>query len=223
MEGLSCSWRIGLAAVRDYRRPILALWLFAVLLVTAYYHLPGTADALAPVAGWQRTGGRSAAFLFCAFFCGVVPYAVYRFNRTVAPPRPLLTATAQTVWCGLSGVVCAWFFTLQSAWFGDGRGWETLLCKTAVDQFGWTVLVIAPANAFFYAVLAGGLRVAEKRVGVREFAFKAYLPNLLMNWCVGIPANLAVYSFPPALQVPVMGLTSSAWAVICVGIGARCR
>lgn len=220
---LSASWKIGLAAVRDYRWAITVLWVFAVSLVTAYYGLPGAVDALAPVAGWQVSAGWKASFFFCAFFCGVVPYVVYSLNRAVAPRRPLLTAFAQMMWCGASGVVCSWFFALQSAWFGDSRELATVLCKIAADQFGWTVLVIAPANALFYAVLAGGLRVGEKRVGFREFVFRAYLPNLLMNWCVGIPANFAVYSFPPALQVPVLGLVSSVWAVICVGIGSRLR
>lgn len=221
--GLSLSWRIGLAAALDYKWAIAALWVFTVSLVTSYYSLPGTADALAPIAAWQTAAGWKASFSFCAFFCGVVPYIVYAFNRAAAPKRPFFTAFAQMMWCGASGVVCSWFFTMQSAWFGASRELGTVLCKIAADQFGWTVLVIAPANALFYAALVGGLRVGGKRVGVREFLFKAYFPNLFMNWCVGIPANFAVYSFPPALQVPVLGLVSSVWAVICVGIGARLR
>ncbi len=133
----------------------------------------------------------------------------------------MVTAVAQAAWCGLCGVICGWFFSVQGRWFGCGHDLATVLPKVIVDQFIWSVLVIVPGTAVFYAVLSGGWRVKDERVPFGTFVREAYLPTLVMNWIVGIPSNCAVYAFPMDLQIPVLGLLSSAWAVICVGLGAH--
>jgi len=219
-RAMRTAFRLGVAAVRAYRQAIVALWLVSLLLIAAYYRVPGMAEFLAPVGEWAANSGVVGAFAVCGFFCGVMPYCVYRLSRN-RPPHALRTAVAQAVWCGCCGVVCNWFFAVQSTWFGAGHDLLTVLTKTAVDQFGWTVLVIAPANALFHAVLVGGLVSEGRRTTLRVFVTRAYLPNLIMNWFVGIPGNLLVYSLPLALQVVALGFISSAWAVICVGIGCR--
>ena len=218
---LESACRIGFRSARERGRAVVALWLSAALVVAAYYLVPGVASALEPVGNWQRANGWLASFAFCAVFSGAVPYAVYLIRGERGWRSPLVTAVAQAVWCGLCGIVCGWFFTLQGRWFGCGHDLATVLKKVAVDQFGWSVLVIVPATAAFYAVLSGGWRMRDERVPFGVFVRHVYLPTLVMNWIVGIPSNCAVYAFPMDLQIPVLGLLSSAWAVICVGLGAH--
>ena len=218
---LTTACRIGVQSVCERGRALVALWTAAVLVVVLYYLLPGVSALLEPVGRWQQANGWEASFSLCAVFCGLIPYAVYRIRRESGNRSPLVVAMAQAVWCGLCGVVCGWFFSLQGRWFGCGHDLATVLKKMVVDQFCWSVLVIVPANAVFYAVLSGGWRMKDERVPFRVFLSRVYLPNLLMNWVVGIPSNCAVYAFPMDLQIPVLGLLSSAWAVICTGLGAR--
>ena len=218
---LMTAGRIGFRAARERGRAVVALWLSAALVVVAYYLVPGVSSALEPVGRWQCANGHFASFVLCAAFCGLVPYAVYLIRGEKGRCSPLTTATAQAVWCGLCGVVCGCFFSVQGRWFGCGHDLATVLKKVFVDQFGWSVLVIVPANAVFYAVLSGGWRMRNERVSFGVFVKHAYLPSLIMNWFVGIPSNCAVYAFPMDLQIPVLGLLSSAWAVICVGLGAH--
>jgi len=213
--------RIGFRSVQERGCAVAALWAMAALVVVAYYYLPGVSECLEPVGRWQRVHGWRASFAWCAVFCGAVPYVIYQIRREAGIRRPLALAVAQAVWCGICGIACGWFFSIQSRWFGIGRDALTVLSKVAVDQFGWSVLVIVPANAVFYAVLSGGWRVGAERVSFGTFLSGVYLPNLLMNWCVGIPSNCAVYALPLDLQIPVLGLLSSSWAVICVGLGAH--
>ena len=216
---LMMACRIGFRSARERGRAVVALWLSAALVVLAYYFLPGIASALEPVGNWQRENGWLASFAFCAVFCGAVPYVVYLLRGEKGRRGPLTTAVAQAIWCGLCGIVCGLFFTLQGRWFGCGHDLTTVLKKVVIDQFGWSVLVIVPATAAFYAVLSGGWRMGDERVSFGTFVRHVYLPSLIMNWIVGIPSNCAVYSFPLDLQIPVLGLLSSAWAVICVGLG----
>lgn len=213
--------RTGLQSARERGRAVVVLWLSAALVVVAYYLVPGVASALEPVGGWQQANGWRASFILCAVFCGLVPYVVYLIRRESGRRNPFVMATAQAVWCGLCGVICGWFFSVQGRWFGCGHDLPTVLKKVIIDQFGWSVLVIVPGTAVFYAVLSGGWRVKVERVPFGTFVREAYLPTLVMNWIVGIPSNCAVYSFPMDLQIPVLGLLSSAWAVICVGLGAH--
>lgn len=218
---LATACRAGFQSVRERWRAVVTLWSAAALVVVLYYLLPGVSALLEPVGRWQRANGWLASLSICAVFCGLIPYAVYRIRRESGKRSPLVVAMAQSVWCGLCGVLCGWFFSVQGRWFGCGHDLATVLRKMVVDQFGWSVLVIVPANAVFYAVLSGGWRMKDERVPLRVFLSRVYLPNLLMNWIVGIPSNCAVYAFPMDLQIPVLGLMSSAWAVICTGLGAH--
>lgn len=218
---LTTAFRAGMRSVGERSAAVVSLWTVAALVIMAYYLYPGVPSLLEPVGRWQRANGWRASFALCALFCGLVPYAVYQIRREAGRRSPLAMAASQAVWCGLCGVICGWFFSLQGRWFGCGHDLPTVLAKVLVDQFGWSVLVIVPANSVFYAVLSGGWRMNDERVPFRVFLERVYLPNLLMNWIVGIPSNCAVYAFPMDLQIPVLGLLSSAWAVICVGLGAR--
>ena len=213
--------RDGFLSVRERGGALIVLWIAATAVVVSYYAVSGVPALLGPVARWQRAKGFLASFVLCALFCGIVPYGVYLCRRESGRRSPLVMAVAQALWCGICGVVCSWFFSVQSRWFGCGHDFATVLFKVLVDQFGWSVLVIVPATATFYAVLSGGWHLKDEPVSFRVFLTRVYLPSLIMNWFVGIPSNCAVYAFPSDLQVPVLGLMSSAWAVICTGLGAR--
>ena len=220
---LKTAFRIGWESVKANRVPIAAFWLLAVALVAAYYWAPGVVEAMEPIARWQRRSGWIGAFLTCAFFCGAIPYLVYRFGCRKRVDSPLRVAVAQTFWCGFHGIICNWFFSVQAGWFGTGHDAATVVLKILADQFGWTVLVMAPSNAIFYSFLVGDLRPGDLCRSLKDIFRRVYLPGLLTNWGFGIPSCLAVYSFPSALQVHVLGLISACGVIVCVAIGRRLR
>lgn len=200
---------------------MLVLWTIAAAMAVAYYHVPGTASALKPIGAWQEHSGWIAAFANCAFFCGVLPYVVYLCKGRSGPRHPLLTATLQSLFVGACGVACNWFFGLQTSLFGDGHDLRTLLMKMAVDQFVWTVLVMAPATSIFYALMGRWVERSRTSFSVRTYLQADYLPNLITGWCIWIPVILAVYAFPLALQIQVLGLISASWVIVCREIGTR--
>lgn len=214
--------RLGGASARANLAPMLILQCAAVGLVTAYLLLPSFRNLLEPVAVWHRTWGWKAAFVCQAFFCGLLPGAFLCLFRTIRPQRIALTVLSQTLWCGLFGIGVGEVFKLLAAWFGDDASLSTLILKTAFDQFVWTVLVIAPANAVFYFWVGRDFSFARvRREWPRQYLSRVYLPNLISNWCVWIPVIFVVFAFPLPLQIFVCGMACSCWSLICLQLGKR--
>lgn len=213
--------RIGLESVRANVRPMLTLWTIAVTLALAYYFVPGVKHVFKPIGEWQDHMGWVAAFVNCAFFCGVLPYVVYLCKGRLGPRRPFLTAVLQALWSGFHGIICNWFFQMQSVWFGSGHDVRTLFVKMVVDQFVWTVLVMAPSNALFYALVGKWIEGTRTEFSFRIYLQSDYLPNLFMGWCIWIPVIISVYTFPSSLQIQVLGFISASWVVVCREIGAH--
>ena len=203
--------------------PTVVLWSFAFGLVLSYYLLPGVASCFERVRTWQEAFGWKAVVVSRIFFNGILPGVFLLVVREIRPQRPLATILAQATFGCVFGLFCDAFFRLQSAWFGAGPELTTLVGKTLVDQFVWTVLVIAPANAVFFFWLGRDFswrRVRDEWPRGRFFA-ELVLPNLIPNWIVGIPAIFATYAFPLDLQIHVNGLVSSFWMLMCLQIGRR--
>ena len=198
------------------------LWTMAVGFVCAYYRLPACREMMEPFAAWHRDWGWRAAFICQAFFCGLLPGMFLILFRGIRPRRTGLTILAQTLWCGTFGIGVGEVFRLLAAWFGDNASVSTLLLKTAFDQFVWTVLVVAPANAVFYFWVGRDFSLSRvRRDWPRQFLSRVYLPNLVANWCVWIPVIFAVFAFPLPLQIFICGMACSCWSLLCLQLGKR--
>lgn len=215
-------FKIGWAAVRANAVPMAVLWAMAAGFVCAYYRLPVCRDLMEPFAAWHRDWGWRAAFICQALFCGLLPGAFLLLFRGIRPRRAGLTILAQTLWCGTFGIGVGEMFGLLAAWLGDDTSVSTLVLKTAFDQFVWTVLVVAPANAVFYFWVGRDLSFARtRREWPRQFFLRVFLPNLVANWCVWIPVIFTVFAFPLPLQILVCGMACSCWSLLCLQLGRR--
>lgn len=200
--------------------PMVVLWLLAAAMVLAYYRFPGVAAALEPLARWQTECGWLASFLNRLFFAGVVPGIFLVTVKALKVRYPLRVACAQGVWCGLWGILCGWFYELQALVVGNDVSLSTLLLKVTIDQFVWTVLVVAPANGVFFLWMGQDFSFARtRRVWPRRFYSELVLPILVPNWCLWIPVVVIVYAFPLPLQVQVSGLALSASMLLSMSIG----
>ena len=214
--------RVGLASARANAVPAVVLWTMAGTLVAGYYGSDWVRSAMEPVESRLAELGAWGGCLSLAFYLGVLPGVFFIFVRSLRPERPFATCVAQSAWNGLLGVLCTYFFLLQDWLFGTGRDFGTLACKTALDQFAWTAFVIAPLNAVFYFWVSRGFSFVRVRGDWPKGFFRnLVLPNLLMNWLIGIPNNFAVYAFPAALRVQVIGLLGAFWVLVCLQIGKR--
>lgn len=214
--------RIGLASARANFVPMCVLWFLAGALVGAYYLIGPFRELLEPVAQWHRDWEWRAAFMSQAIFCGILPGVFLLAFRSICPRHPFLTILAQSLWCGGFGVCCNELFRLMAAVFGDNAHVSTVLLKTAIDQFVWTVAVIAPVNAVFFFWVGRDFSLTRvKRECPSPFFRRMVLPNLIPNWIVWIPVSLAVFTFPFALQIHVNGIVCTFWTLMCLQIGRR--
>ena len=216
------SLRIGAESVRATVVPMLVLWAAAVGVSLSYCCVPAFASAVEPLQQWLCDRDWLGAFLAAAFFCGLLP-GVFQFaQRTLRPRRPMLTVLAQAILFGFEGVLCYGFYRMQAAWFGDCASFPVLVKKMLVDQFVWTPLVIVPVNATLFFWIARDLSLARVRGEWPKSWFgNILLPNLCSHWCVNVIPNLALYAFPPALQIQLVGLLCAFWTLMCFQVALR--
>ena len=221
-EEFRAALRIGQASARANLVPMAVLWTLAAAAVGAYYLIGPFREMIEPVSAWHRAWGWRAAFISQAVFCGILPGAFLLAFRSIRPRHPFLTILAQSLWCGTFGICCNELFRFMARSFGDNAHVSTVLIKAALDQFVWTVAVIAPANAVFFFWAGRDFSFARvKREWVSPFFRRMVLPNLIPNWIVWIPVSLAVFSFPFALQIHVNGIVCTFWTLMCLQIGRR--
>lgn len=207
--------QVGCRSIRANIVPMVALWALSAALVAGYYLVPGVRTALDCLGRFQRDCGIWAGFASQFVFCGVLP-CVFRLTvADIRTDRPLVKSLLQSLWCGCWGVVYVGFYSVQARLFGSGADFATLALKTAFDQFVWAPFVPVPATAFFclWMEIGFSLRAASRRFR-QDFVRRVWLANLLPNWCIWIPAVLSIYAFPTVLQVQVLGLVGSFWALV---------
>ena len=215
-------WRIGLESARANLVPGLVLQCSAAILVLAYYFVPAFAQALAPVAAWQLREGALAAFLSRMFFCGILPGVFLLLVPSLRPRHPWATTACNCLWWGAMGLAVNWLYLAQARWFGDGFDFRTLLYKTLVDQFVYTLFFAAPLNTVYNFWLGRDLSfAATARAWPVHWLPSLLLPNLLSNWALWIPALFAIYALPEPLQIHLSGLVGCFWSLMCLQIGAR--
>ena len=214
--------RIGWESARANTVPMVILWAIAVAMVAVYYLFSQVQQMLDPFVRWHLEWRWLSAFFWQAVFCGLVPGLFLLTCRTIRPPRVALTVVAQTIWSGLFGVACNELYRLFAIVFGDGTDWSSVVAKTLIDQFVWTVLVVAPANAVFFFWVGRDFSLARVRREWRSpFFRRIVLPNLVSNWIVWIPLVTVVFLFPFPLQIFVNGIVCSFWTLMCLQIGKR--
>lgn len=204
--------------------PIAVLWGIAVALVLSYYLVPGVAATLEPIRMWQERNGWRAVVVGRIFFSGLVPGVFLLLVPRIRPKHPWATIVAFVAWGCALGVCCDAFFRVQSVWFGNGPEWGTLVAKTLVDQFLWTVVFLVPLNTVFYYWL--GCDFSLRRMiseWPSDFVRELMLPNLVNNWLIGIPVIFATYAFPLDLQIHVNGLVGAVCLLLFTQIGKLSR
>ena len=221
-EDIRGTFRIGLESVRANAVPMIVLWTLAGAAVGAYYLSDPFREMLEPVAAWHRAWGWRAAFVSQTVFCGILPGVFLLAFRSIRPRHPFLTILAQALWGGTFGICCNALFRLMAQAFGDDAHVSTVLVKAAIDQFVWTVAVIAPANAVFFFWLGRDFSFSRtKREWTCPFFRRTVMPNLVANWILWIPVSLAVFAFPFQLQIHVNGIACTFWMLMCLQIGRR--
>ncbi len=224
---LPAPMRPGLAAVRLYARPFLLIQACALLVVVAFYTLPGARSGLETLAAWKDRGGLGWAVVVAAVAGGVLPEAAkavalgdWRFDR-----RRLNDLAFNTAFFALlAGVGTNLFYQLQSLVFGDGTDWLTVLKKVSVDQGVYTVLFTSPVSLVVYRWRAhhyDARRTLASLTPLRRTFVDDVLPVVIPAWFYWTPLVLLIYSLPTSLQFVLFIFALAAWSLILTFVASR--
>ncbi|HLP40207.1 MAG TPA: hypothetical protein VK465_01760 [Fibrobacteria bacterium] len=201
------AWSRPLEAARANLVPGLGLQAFAIAVVLAYYRHAPTREALDAVADFKRMTGYFYSFFATALFGGLIPWLWLRANPgTRAHTRVSHGVFLVLVWA-CKGVEVDAFYRLQSAVWGDGTDFATIVCKVVLDLFVYCPLWASPTTILLFQWKEMGFSFsAMRRLGPLGFLRRNLLTTLVATWSVWLPAVAVIYSLPLALQVPLFNI-----------------
>lgn len=201
-------------AARQNAVPAAALQTLTLLLLLGYYRWPPVHDALAHLLRLKLAWGAGYSFLAGALFAGLLPLLVLRCRGAGGGRLSPELAFACLFW-GWRSVEVDLFYRLQAHWFGAAAQWQTVLAKTAVDQLVYSPLWAVPQIALALAWKEAGFSWRATRARLDPDFFALRLPAAVIgNAMVWLPAVVAIYFLPAALQLPVSNLVGSSWVLL---------
>lgn len=207
-------WPIIAQAVRANLVSGVVLWVGLLVFLAGYLYTDGVPATLAGLGAWKARLGWLYAVGAYVLFAVWVPEALERLQKSSAPRSSWRTLGFASLLWGSVGASVDLLYRLQTAWFGDGNDWRTLILKMLVDQFGYSPLM----NALILSALTwwqnGCRRPWWGPWTERSFWYSRYLPLLVAGWCIWIPGVLVVYCMPTPMQFPLVSLMLSFWVLI---------
>jgi len=209
-----------LARLRDAARqnavPAVALQALTLALLLGYWYAPGVHDALERLLRLKLAWGVAYSFLAGALFAGLLPRLVLRWMGRDAGRFPVELAFALAFW-GWRSVEVDLMYRAQAWCFGAAADWPTVLAKTAVDQLIYSPLWAVPEIALAFEWKEAGFSWRRMRSRLDPDFFALRLPAAVVgNAMVWLPAVLAIYFLPTALQLPVSNLVGSFWVLLMI-------
>jgi len=208
-----------LARLRDAARqnavPAAVLQTLTLALLLGYYRWTPAHDALEWLLRLKLEWGAAYSFVAGALFAGLLPRLVLRWKG--ARGRFAVELSFAFLFWGWRSVEVDLFYRLQAHWFGGGADWGTVLAKTAVDQLLYSPLWAVPEIALAFEWKEAGFSWRVARARLERGFFATRLPAAVVgNAMVWLPAVIAIYFLPGALQLPVSNLVGSFWVLLMI-------
>ena len=207
--------RTSLAGIRRNALPGLALQVFALVLVLAYYFVPALGPGFERVATLKLTYGYVYSAISTALFGGLIPYLYLLLARRIAPTRRLAEGVFYVLFWAYKGMEVDLFYRLQAHWFGSAPTVGTIACKVAVDQLGYSVLVAGPSQMLAFLWKDKGFRARALSPFLSPSTFLPALAAVVFsNWMVWLPGMSIIYCLPLPLQIPLSNLVLCFWVLL---------
>ena len=202
-------------AARQNAIPAAVLQTATLLLLLGYYRWAPAHDLLERLLRLKLAWGVVYSFVAGALFAGLLPRLVLRW--TGERDRFAVELAFACLFWGWRSVEVDLFYRLQAHWFGAAADWQTVLAKTAVDQLLYSPLWAVPEIALAFEWKAAGFSWRAARARLDRDFFAIRLPAAVLgNAMVWLPAVVAIYFLPGALQLPVSNLVGSFWVLLMI-------
>jgi hypothetical protein len=212
----------GLAGVKRNVLPGLALQVFALALVSAYYFSAGARPWFESVAGWKAHYGFAYSAFATAVFGGAIPYLYLLVTGRVPVGQRLAELLFYLLFWAYRGVEVDLFYRIQASVFGDAPTLTVVLPKVLVDQLGYSVFVAAPGQAVFFLWKERGFSFRAIRPDLNlGYMISAVATVSFSSWMVWIPAVSIIYCLPSPLQIPLFNLVVCFWVLLLTFVSKR--
>ena len=195
-----------LAAFKQNLVPGLILQTLAISIALAYFFWPASHGVFNFFANLKAEYGSLYALIATALFGGLIPFLYLKLTGQITR-QAWMHATFYMVFWGYKGMEVDLFYQYQALWFGEGNDAQTIMTKTAVDQFIYSALWSAPTITLLFLWKDLGFRWGALKACINRHLFLVQIPTVVVsNWMVWIPAVSVIYLMPSPLQIPLFNL-----------------
>ena len=187
-----------------------AVLILGTVVLTSYALVPAVHQGLDAFAVWKDRLGLWYPMLVFPLVGGLVP-ALVTGLLTGTWPRGRDWGIIAAFWPE-RGLEIHFLYLGMGATIGTGTDVGTILAKTAFDMFGYSAFWALPVYLLVLAWAAGERPLTLIRTSA--FWRERYLPGIIANWVLWIPAVLMIYSLPAGLQLPVQNLFLIIWVLV---------
>lgn len=215
-------WRAGLRGARANLVPGLALQVFAVGLVLAYYRWPAAEAALREVTAWRERSGLLFPIVITTLCGGVIPFLYLRAQRATRAEHPWRDLWFFAGYWAYRGFEIDLFYRMLARVVGTGHDVGTLAAKVALDQFVYCSLVAVPMMVLAFGWRAEGYSWSRLKARMRgRFWRHEVLPLYIANCAIWIPAVTAIYALPLPLQLPLCNVVLCFYTLLVAHFSAH--
>ena len=212
---LSKELRNSINAAKANIVPGILLITLALFIIFSYFNIKEVKFIFVFLAALKLEYGYIFSFISTALFGGTIPFIFeILLKRDMGKSKFKVFLFVNIFWA-VKGVEIDFFYRLQAGIFGNNNGFNTILCKTLVDQLIYLPLWAAPTMIAAYHYRDRGFRISGIFSELKDdFFYKRMLPILFSSWMVWVPAVILIYNLPLELQLPIQNIILCFWSLM---------
>ena len=216
-------WKAGLRGARANLVPGIALQVFALALVLAYYWHAPTRDAFTKLTEFRASTGLLYGIVATAVFGGLLPALYLKLIPSTRSRYTTAQSLALVVFWAYKGFEVDLWYRILAATVGEGTDAGSVLLKMFLDQFVYCPIWAVPSLWFYFAWMERGFQLAPVLADIRRprWYLRSVLPLLISNLGVWVPAVCIIYSLPTALQLPLFNLVLCFYTLLVAHLSRR--
>ncbi len=203
------------AAIRANLIPAIVLQSAALTILLTYFYWPPATRIFDALADLKQQFGFGYSIVATSLAAGVLPLVLVHWQR--GRTRRVTTGDwvfGVCLW-GLKGAETDLFYRFQAWAFGDAVDLPTVATKTLIDQIAFVPIWGMTSCLVAYAWHEGGwTRATLRNIASVRWLRETWLPAMVANWLVWLPAVIMIYCLPLSLQLPFQNIVLCFWVLI---------
>ena len=218
-ENTSSPWSKTAAAAKANLLPGLALQIFALAVVLAYYFDPSTHALLNHLADFKNRLGYRYSIVATAICGGIIPSLYLILNPSTRKDTPPSHIWFYVLFWAYKGFEVDLLYRVQGFVFGTDPTPMAITGKVLVDQTIYNPIWAAPLGLFVFHWKESNFR-ASSLMDLDWVAFlRKNLPmGLMATWVIWLPAVAIIYSLPAALQIPLFNIVLCFFSLLYISL-----